>query len=69
MLQNFVVKKLVCSLHVTIDFRMVNKNIRNDAYPMHKVGKAWNHEWVFSFLGKIYLRAIILLSCLEFQRK
>ena len=25
------------SLRVTIDFRMVNKNVINDAYPMHRV--------------------------------
>ena len=25
------------SLRVTIDFRMVNKNVVNDAYPMHRV--------------------------------
>ena len=30
-------KKLVGSLRVTIDFRMVNKNVINGAYPMHWV--------------------------------
>ena len=31
------VKKPNGSLQVTIDFRMVNKNVVNDAYPMHQV--------------------------------
>ena len=31
------IKKPDGSLRVTIDFRMVNKNVINDAYPMHWV--------------------------------
>ena len=30
------------SLRVTIDFRMINKNVINDAYPMHRVNEQLN---------------------------
>ena len=41
------------SLRVTIDFRMVNKNVINDAYPMHRVKdqlEAMSGALVFSTL-------------------